>query len=120
MHAVALAAAVLLAPGIPGALTGAALFVHAILRRPRPPPPLVRLADGRWSVPDAGVSGAVLGAGTRFTRGWVRLELAARGRAPATLLLMHDQLDPEEWRALQAALRRGQSAGFDEGPSDFS
>jgi hypothetical protein len=83
----------------------AAVACHALARRPRRPERLVIGADGRVALPERGVAGLELGARSRYTSAWVRLELRGSGRALHWVLLA-DQVDPETWRTLQLELRR--------------
>jgi hypothetical protein len=82
-----------------------AVACHALLRRPRKPERLMIDADGRVELPERGVAGLELGARSRYTSTWVRLELRGSGRAVYWTVLA-DQVDPEIWRTLQVELRR--------------
>lgn len=122
MHAFALASIAVLSPfSLPLAAAGAAVVLaHAWLARPHAAPGAIhRLSTGRWSVPARGLVGARLGARTRYTDHWVRLELVEPGRSPTAMLLLRDQLDPESWRVLQGALRRARARPSAEASSEF-
>lgn len=87
-------------------LAALAVLLHALLRRPAPGPATIAVTadglcqvlavDGEWRRP---------GPGTRIAPHWVRLDLrSAAGRLD--LLLLADQVDPEQWARLCARLRR--------------
>jgi hypothetical protein len=93
-------------------VAAAALLIaaHAWRRCPLAPPPALLLeGSGLWSVPERGLAGLGVGFRTRYTAFWVRLSLVGPGRG-LDILLLADQLDSESWRALQARLRRGNTA----------
>lgn len=79
---------------------------HAVVRRPGPvAAAIVVAADGSCCVPAFGQASFVLGPRTRLTTSWIRLDL----RAPAgrlDIVLLKDQLEPEDWSRLSARLRR--------------
>jgi hypothetical protein len=100
----ALALAALPGPVWVSGFLAAALLAHASFRFPRRPPVLALARDGTWSLPESGVSGLVLGAGSEIASAWVRLILVGPGTRRSVLLLK-DQLSPQSWRALQAGLR---------------
>lgn len=79
------------------------LVAHGVRRRPAPPPAqLVLGADGSCVWPDA-IAAVRLGPRTRYTRGWVRL--VDRSGA-LDILLLDDQLEPDDWARLSALVRR--------------
>lgn len=86
------------------ALLLVALAAHAWWRRPARPARVVRSREGFWALPDARCAGLRLDTATRFGVWWAELHLVG-GRARARVLLLKDQLSPEAWRQLQAALR---------------
>lgn len=104
LHA-ALAAAALLVrvPASVALLALAGVAVHAWLRWPGPGPEWIVIAvDGACSVP--GRAGPMRpGPHSRLARRWVRLVSRADG---LDLLLVADQVRPEEWARVSALLRR--------------
>jgi hypothetical protein len=93
-------------------VAAAALLCHAALRWPRAPTPLYRHADGAWSLPILGLERLRLCPGTAVGPFWARLALGTNGAtAAATIVLLADQVDPEDWRRLQAILRRRAETG---------
>jgi hypothetical protein len=109
LHAV-LAAAVLLldVPLVLTAVALAALATHALGRRPQTPKLLVMHADGTWDVPERGWHRLALAPGTTWTTWYVELVFA--GPRGARVLVLKDQLDTEDWRALQLAVREHDSS----------
>jgi len=90
---------------------GVALLAHGALRRPARPMPVCRNPDGTWSLPALGLDGLALRPGTAAGPFWARLALGAEGARTVTVLLLADQLGREDWRRLQAELRRRARAG---------
>jgi energy-converting hydrogenase Eha subunit G len=90
-------------PPLLAALALAAIAAHGIARYPRTPRLLVLHRDGTWAVPERGWHGLSLASGTTWTTWYV--ELVFRGPARARILVLKDQLDAENWRALQLAVR---------------
>lgn len=73
--------------------------------RPRGAPLVIGSRHGPWALPERHSYNLELSSSTRFARGWVLLCLE-RPQAPVTsVLLLADQLPPEDWRRLQLALR---------------
>jgi len=90
----------------------AALVVHSWRLFPEHPPVLIRHPSGAWAAPGLGRSALRLTSGSMVATWWIRLELCdGRGRLP--ILLLRDQLCAEDWRALQAFLRRPPNAVTD-------
>jgi len=87
----------------------AALAAHAAVRRPAAPMPICRHSDGSWSLPLLALDRLALGPGTAAGPFWARLVL--RGPRTVVVVLLADQLGPEDWRRLQAELRRRVEAG---------
>jgi hypothetical protein len=85
------------------ALALATISVHAIGRHPRTPRLLVLQTDGTWAVPERGWHALRLAPGTTWTTWYV--ELVFDAPAGARVVLLKDQLDAEDWRALQLAVR---------------
>jgi hypothetical protein len=84
----------------------AALAAHGIVRRPAASPRVVGLADdGACVVPEWNTGPRPLGARTLVCPFWVRLDLGT-GPWRRDLLLLADQMRPEQWRRLRALLRR--------------
>ena len=84
----------------------AAVAGHAVVRRPRPSPRVVQFGeDGRCVVPEWDVGARPLGARTLVCPFWVRLDLGM-GPSRRDILLLADQMRPEEWRRLRALLLR--------------
>jgi len=83
----------------------AALACHACARYPRFPAD-IRLLRG-CSISALGSRGGTLsmGPGTRYSTWWIHLVLVGEG-GPTRVLLLKDQLETHDWRALQAAVRR--------------
>ena len=108
----ALVVTALWSAGLPAVLAGLCslvAMVRCIALWPDSAPPLARGPDGTWALPSKELQGLKLGAGTRYTRLWVKLELLG-GPLPVEIVLLADQLDPAGWSRLQAALR-GASRG---------
>lgn len=63
---------------------------------------VIRVGGGRWSVPSGGPGGELFQA--QYSSWWVELRSDAPGR-PAGVVLLRDQLDAEDWRRLQLAVR---------------
>jgi hypothetical protein len=83
-----------------------AVVGHALLRRPEQTPPLVLLAEGgACAVPDWRTGMRPLGPRTIVAPFWARLDLG-EGTPQRELLLIADQLAPEDWRHLNAVLSR--------------
>jgi hypothetical protein len=83
---------------------GAAVAAHAVARRPRGRPLLLALeADGRWSLPELGLFGLEARAGSAHTTSWIRVVLAAGGRA-FDILLLEDEFERTTWRVVQMRL----------------
>ena len=89
--------------------------IHAVARYPQTPPRIVRSRGGEWAVPERGLTGLRLGPRTRYTTLWMRLSLGGALETVDVVLLV-DQVGREDWRALQALLRRGEGAGAAAGP----
>jgi hypothetical protein len=83
----------------------AAVFCHAVLRRPAAAPGLVVVDGTACAVPEWQTGLRPLGARTLVAPFWVRLDLG-RGPWRRDLILLVDQLEPEQWRRLRAALGR--------------
>lgn len=91
-----------------GAALLAGVLLHAVLRAPARPVTLVRDADGTWAVPALGLGKLRATRGSCCTTFCVRLVLTGpRGRCH--VLLVRDQLDEQDWRSLQACVRRSAS-----------
>jgi len=87
-------------------LAVAIVGVHGWWRRPeRSPAALLVAADGGCRVPQWGDETYALRPGTRFTRFVAALELGTDPRR-RRLLVLFDQVAPDDWRRLQALLRR--------------
>ena len=90
----------------------AALVVHGWWRLPEPSPVLIGYPNGTWAAPELGRAALRLTSGSMVATWWLRLVLRdGRGRLP--VLLLRDQLCAEDWRALQAFLRRPRDAPTD-------
>jgi hypothetical protein len=107
LHALLVAAALLVA--WPSALRIAALALiaaHAVARWPRVTPVSVLVgADATCLVPEWGIGRAPLGPRTIVCTYWLRLDVGV-GPLRRDLLLFTDQLGPDEWARLRAALER--------------
>lgn|GEM_PF-1747943 len=94
------------------AAAAAGLVAHFALRRPPAPIPVTRHADGTWSLPSVGPDRLALRPGTAVGPFWARLSLGgAESPKTVTVLLVKDQLGAEDWRRLQAELRRRAGTG---------
>ena len=90
----------------------AGLVAHMALRRPPEPIPIFRHADGTWSLPSLGLDRLALRSGTAVGPFWARLALGgAHSSKAVTVVLVKDQLEREDWRRLQAELRRRAGTG---------
>lgn len=87
------------------------VVAHAALRRPAAPMPVCRHADGAWSLPALGLERLALRPGTAVGPFWARLALGAAGARTVSIVLLADQLEPEDWRRLRAVLRRAAGTG---------
>lgn len=84
----------------------AAIVAHGIVRRPAPSPRTVIVAEGgRCVIPEWNTGSRRLGARTLICPLWARLDLGT-GPWPRDILLLADQVRPEEWRQLRALLDR--------------
>jgi hypothetical protein len=84
----------------------AAIVGHGFARRPPASPRVVCLgADGVCAIPEWNSGSRPLGARTLVCPFWVRLDLG-KGPWPRDILLLADQMRPEEWRRLRALLLR--------------
>lgn len=110
LHAVFASAALVfdLAPVLT-ALALAAIAAHGIGRYPRTPRLLMLHRDGTWAVPERGWHGLRLAPGTTWTTWYV--ELVFPGPAEMRILVLKDQLDAEDWRALQLVVREYDLSG---------
>jgi len=87
-------------------LAAMAVVGHGTFRRPRGPPGLVVVsAGGVCSVPEWQLEPRPLGERTLVCPFWVRLDVG-EGRVRRDILLIADQVRPEEWRRLRAILDR--------------
>lgn len=89
---------------VAGLVAFGVLTAHAAIRFPDTRVVLARSGDGRWSIPERGVSGLELGPGTCFAASWVLLQLVSPDRS-LRLVLLRDQLGARDWRRLQVAVR---------------
>jgi hypothetical protein len=107
LHALLAAAAALVGwPGPVKALAVIAIVAHGVARRPAASPALVIVSeDGFCAVPQWQPGRSPLGSRTLVCPFWVRLDLA-HGSRRRDLLLIADQLQPEQWRRLRALLAR--------------
>jgi hypothetical protein len=88
------------------ALAIAAIAGHAVVRRPAASPREVSFdSDGSCVVPEWHTGARPPGARTRVCPFWVRLDLGM-GPWPRHILLIADQMQPDEWRRLRALLLR--------------
>jgi hypothetical protein len=102
----ALAVAALDIGAAAAALGWSALALHAQLAHPRCEVRLLLEAGGIWAAPVEQRFDLRLGRRTTYTYDWVSLCLESRGTGRALcVLLLRDQLDPEDWRRLQQRLR---------------
>jgi len=87
-------------------LSIAAVVGHGIVRRPAASPRIVLVAEGgRCIVPEWNTGARPLGPRTLVSPFWVRLDLGA-GPWRRDILLLADQVRPDEWRRLRALLLR--------------
>jgi len=107
LHALLVAAAWLAGVAVPlKALAALAVVVHAVRCRPSAPPRrVVVTADGFCIVPEWEADPRALGARTLVCPWWIRLDIGQGGRR-RDLLLVADQVRPQEWRRLRALLMR--------------
>ena len=83
-----------------------AIAVHGVVRRPAASPRTVVVAEGGFfAVPEWNTGARPLGPRTLISPFWVRLDLGA-GPWRRDILLLADQVRPEEWRRLRALLLR--------------
>jgi hypothetical protein len=88
----------------------AAVVIHALARRPAQLPGLILVAEGgTCAVPEWQTGMRPLGPRTMVAPLWIRLDLGA-GLPQRELLLIADQVRPEDWRRLRAVLARGRGA----------
>lgn len=109
MHALLAGSALSLGAGFGSGVAAAALAAvcaHCVLRRPRSPQLVARHADGTWTVAGRALAtGLALAPGTSWSTWYVALVLeSGRGRRVRSLIL-RDQLEAEDWRRLQLAVR---------------
>jgi len=84
----------------------AAVGGHCFVRRPDVSPRIVLVAEGgRCIVPEWNTGARPLGPRTLISPFWVRLDLGT-GPWRRDILLLADQMRPEEWRLLRALLLR--------------
>ncbi len=83
----------------------AAVAGHGYRRFPRVSPAYLRYRNGIWAVPAVHGGRLRLAPGSRYSSWWIRLILEGR-RGSIPVLVLYDQLEKHEWRALQAAIRR--------------
>jgi hypothetical protein len=107
LHALlAAAVALVAAPEAIKVLAMIAIVGHGVVRRPRGRPRLVVVtADGFCAVPDWGTGRRPIGSRTLLCPFWVKLDLG-RGLRRRDILLIADQVPPEDWRRLRALLAR--------------
>ena len=107
LHALLVAAVALVAgPEAIKALAVVAIVGHGVARRPRGSPGLVVVAaDGSCAVPEWSTGRRPIGPRTLLCPFWVRLDLG-KGPWQRDLLLIADQVPPEDWRRLRALLAR--------------
>jgi hypothetical protein len=83
-----------------------AIVAHGVIRRPLGRPRLVVVtADGFCAVPEWHTGRRPIGPRTLLCPFWVRLDLG-RGPWRRDILLIADQVRPEDWRRLRALLAR--------------
>jgi hypothetical protein len=107
LHAVLAAAAVLVGwAASMKALAVLAIVVHGIVRRPLAPPGRVVVTeDGCCAVPEWHTGRSPLGSRTLMCPFWIRLDVG-KGLTRRDILLVADQIDPEDWRRLRALIAR--------------
>jgi hypothetical protein len=109
LHGLLAAAALLVGwPILVKGVALAALLAHFVLRRPAAAPGLVLVDGGACAVPEWRTGFQPLGARTLVAPFWVRLDLG-QGPWRRDLILLVDQLAPEDWRGLHAALARARA-----------
>ena len=81
-----------------------AVCVHAWIRLPGSSILLLRFGDGSWAIPEQGRFKLQLAPNSSYSTVWVRLVFEADG-ARNTVLLLRDQMETEDWRRLQVAVR---------------
>ena len=87
-------------------LSIAAVVGHCIVRLPAASPRIVLVAEGgRCIVPEWNMGPGPLGPRTLVSPFWVRLDLGT-GPCRRDILLLADQMRPEQWRRLRALLLR--------------
>lgn len=95
--------------GWPAPFTVLAIVVivgHGVVRRPAPSPRTLIVAEGgACAIPEWNTGSRALGARTLICPFWARLDLGA-GPWPRDILLLADQVRPDEWRQLRALLDR--------------
>jgi len=83
-----------------------AIVGHGVVRRPAPSLRTVIVAEGGSCViPEWNTGSRMLGARTLIGPFWARLDLGT-GPWPRDILLLADQVRPEQWRRLRALLLR--------------
>jgi hypothetical protein len=107
LHVLLAAAAALVGwPASLEALALVAIVAHGLSRRPPASPKLIVVSeDGFCAVPEWQTGRRPLGDRTLVCLFWVRLDLGQDLRQ-RDILLIADQLRPEEWRRLRALLAR--------------
>jgi hypothetical protein len=106
LHGLLVAAVVLVGwPLLPKSVALAAVLAHALLRRPAAAPALVLVAGNACAVPEWQTGLRPLGGRTLVAPFWVRLDLG-RGPWRRDVILLVDQLEPDDWRRLRATLAR--------------
>jgi hypothetical protein len=107
LHLVLAAAAMLVGwPASMKALAVLALVVHGVVRRPlASPAELVVTEDGCCAVPEWNTGRRPFGSRSMMCPFWIRLDLG-KGTKRRDILLVADQIAPEEWRRLRALVRR--------------
>ncbi|MEE8237806.1 MAG: hypothetical protein V3S67_05775 [Gammaproteobacteria bacterium] len=83
----------------------AALGGHWLRQAPKSSPILVRYPNGTWAVPELGRSALRLGARSSYATWWLRLRLHD-GQGTLKFLLLRDQFQAQDWRALRAVFGR--------------
>ena len=107
LHALLVVAFVLVGWALPVRLVAvAAIIGHCIVRRPAPSPRIVLIAEGgRCAVPEWNTGARRLGPRTLLAPLWVRLDLGM-GPWRRDILILADQMRPDQWRRLRALLLR--------------
>jgi len=107
LHVLLAAAAVLVGwPASMKTLAVLAIVGHGVVRRPLASPGLVVVAeDGCCVVPEWHTGRRPFGPRTLMCPFWIRLDLG-KGLRRRDILLIADQVPPEEWRRLRALLAR--------------